>query len=278
MIIGLSGYIGAGKDTVAKMIQYHMLGRTDPDGYRNNSSRDYSGSGWHIKKFAYKLKQMVSLLTGIPVEDLEKQEVKSRELGPEWNWYDYAIHTGSYKSPGTPRDRTGERNRLSLGSYERASLEEKEYHDMQVHAMTVRELLQKLGTDAVRDKVHPNAWVNALMSEYTPRVSGRTVLVDFSNDGPVQEVTTPIYGEYPNWIISDCRFGNEAQAIKDRGGVVWRVDRDIIHQGEVPRSLHSSETSLDNWKFDYQIQNDGSLEELLSKVLEALKEDNLLKT
>ncbi len=33
-------------------------------------------------------------------------------------------------------------------------------------AMTVRELLQKLGTDAIRDNLHEDAWVNALISEY----------------------------------------------------------------------------------------------------------------
>ena len=30
---------------------------------------------------------------------------------------------------------------------------------------------------------------------------------------------------YPNWIITDVRFPNEADAIKGRGGIIIRVNR-----------------------------------------------------
>jgi hypothetical protein len=280
MIIGINGYIGSGKDTVALAIQYLMHGRElgfncpDSEGFPIWLKKNYplSENKWQIKKFAYKLKLMVSLLTGIQVEDLEKQEVKSRELGPEW-W--------------TFRNPTGKHG----GSEESFIVP---YHPDAVPILgegyiiktTVRDLLQKLGTDAVRDHVHPNAWVNALMSEYKGKVSARTVLVDFSKEGDdiVQEATPFIEGEFPNWIISDCRFPNEGQAIKDRGGVIWRINRP---QNELPIDTltgkklmdyprHSSETSLDNWPFDRVIENDGSLEDLLSKVKVALQEGGFL--
>jgi hypothetical protein len=32
--------------------------------------------------------------------------------------------------------------------------------------LTPRELLQIIGTDCIRDRVHPNAWVNALFADY----------------------------------------------------------------------------------------------------------------
>jgi len=32
---------------------------------------------------------------------------------------------------------------------------------------------------------------------------------------------------YPRWVISDCRFENEVKAIKDRGGIVIRVNRPL---------------------------------------------------
>lgn len=281
MIIGINGYIGSGKDTVAMMIQfiaYQNSRRWEPtdlsDFMTFHEQMKFHHSGWQVRKFAFKLKQMVSLLTGIPVEDLEKQEVKSRELGSEWNYHDYALCVGR-----PPEGRTGKRKYMTPDFYLQSSQEEREYHDMQPHAMTVRELLQKLGTDAVRDKVHPNAWVNALMADY--QSTGHISKIENKPKVPVANI--PIY---PKWIISDCRFPNEGQAIKDRGGVIWRINRpeasqpdmDLLSKKLYPPKRHSSETSLDNWNFDRVIDNSGTLEELLSKVLTILKEDNLLTT
>lgn len=106
--------------------------------------------------------------------------------------------------------------------------------------MTVREFLQKLGTDAVREGLHTNAWVNALMADYHEQE-----VVERLGDY-ISRVTPP-----SEWIITDCRFPNEAQAIKDKGGVIVRIDR----PGIAPVNAHPSETSLDNWDFDFKIAN-----------------------
>ncbi len=279
MIIGINGYIGAGKDTVATMIPY-IFGQYKTHGqlydkFDSNDSLGYqSYTGWKIRKFAYRLKQMASLLTGIPVEDLEKQEVKARELGPEWSiyWFKHKV-TGVYTMvPFDTKDIEGFKRRyVHIGG-----------DNLQCNPITVRDLLQKLGTDAVRDKLHPNAWVNALMADYQPMYSAgidpyKTV---------VTEKDISVTSKFPNWVISDCRFPNESQAIKDRGGVVWRINRPLPtiiprERGDIGGQYqtierHSSETSLDNWNFDRTIENDGSLEELLTKVLVALQEGGFL--
>jgi hypothetical protein len=101
--------------------------------------------------------------------------------------------------------------------------------------MTVREFLQKLGTDALRDGLHPNTWVNALMSEYKPEL---------------------------NWIITDCRFINEANAVKKENGIIVRINR----PGIVPVNNHSSETGLDGYEFDHVIENYGNFNDLVLKV------------
>ena len=41
------------------------------------------------------------------------------------------------------------------------------------------------------------------------------------------EISCNLCPEYPNWIITDCRFPNEAKAIKDRDGISIRVNRII---------------------------------------------------
>ena len=118
--------------------------------------------------------------------------------------------------------------------------------------MSVREFLQKLGAEGIRNGVHTNAWVNALFADFIPTVEDDKVVI-------------------PQWIITDCRFPNEAQAIKDNGGIVIRVERDtdVI-------SDHPSETALDDWNFDATIYNNRDLEALQDNVKELLKQYNLI--
>ena len=228
MIIGINGYSGTGKDTVGKLIQ---LAATDtiPEGYDvydivdNYPDHQWwleEKSGWEIKKWAGKLKTIASLLTGIQTEKFEDQEFKKTELGPEWNC----------NPPG------------KVGWVHR-------------QPMTVRDFLQKLGTEGLRTGLHENTWVNALMADYEG-------LYDLDTDR-----TT-----YPNWIITDTRFPNEAQAIKDSGGIVIRIDR----PGYTAVNAHPSETALDNWKFDHKIMNGSDLTSLLFSVGNLLRKENLI--
>ena len=78
---------------------------------------------------------------------------------------------------------------------------------------------------------------------------------------------------YPNWIITDVRFPNEAQAIKEREGLIIRVVRNSVAADKV--NLHPSETALDDYKVDQIITNDGTLEELLVKVKEFMIANNI---
>lgn len=177
---------------------------------------------WTVKKWAGKLKAIASILTGLPVHLFEDGEAKNTYLGSEWS--------------------TIQHNALnSITPFENIDF---------VHMMSIRELLQKLGTDAIRDGLHPNAWVNALMSDYkSQKFSG--YIGDTRQDMDASK-----------WIITDTRFPNEAKAIKDRGGFVIRVDR----PGLEPINSHPSETALDKWDFDYRIDNSGTIEDLNVKV------------
>jgi hypothetical protein len=235
MIIGINGYAGSGKDTIGKLIQIatciDLPEGLDLEEMINNSDHSWwieDGSGWEIKKWAGKLKTVASLLTGIPLDKFEDQEFKKTNLGPEW----------SYLGPSCD----GGKTRFST-----ADLVEKQ--------ITVRDFLQRLGTDACRDGLHENTWVNALMADYEG-------LYDLDTDR-----TT-----WPNWIITDTRFPNEAQAIKNAGGIVIRVDR----PGYKPINDHPSETGLDNWDFDHKIMNGSDLTSLLFSVGNILRKENLL--
>lgn len=241
-----------GKDTIGTIIQYLTRDKNTPgtigltlNEFLTNRSYDYS-TKWEIKKFAYKLKQIASILTGIPQEKFEDQEFKKTFLGEEWSSF--------------PKSKAE-----NLEDYK------KEFEDALIWGkskLSVREFLQKLGTDAIRDGLHPNTWVNALMSEYKE--------VDTANYDIRENSFVFPYIQMPNWIITDVRFPNEAKAIKEREGIIIRVNRlfstyeeeDIGKVDYIPfkHERHSSETSLDDWNFDYIIENNGTIEELIGKV------------
>ena len=231
MIIGLSGRMGSGKDTVGKIIQYLLcrnVGDVSIEDVLSCNDHDWwleEQSNSEIKKFAGKLKAVGSLLTGIPIEKFEDQEFKKTDLPNEWVYVEngYAARN-----------------------------------------MTVRDFLQKLGTEAMRDGLHTNVWVNALFADYrnfhTDKFSVR------------QGINKP---EYPNWIITDMRFPNEMEAVVERQGITIRVTRPV-EKSKTTARLHPSETALDKAMFDYEIVNSGSIENLVDMVREILTRESIL--
>ena len=71
-------------------------------------------------------------------------------------------------------------------------------------------------------------------------------------------------------VVTDCRFPNEVDVLKRNGFKVIRVHR--INRPATGRDdNHISETALDYYDFDYNIYNNGTVEELYEQVKEALK-------
>lgn len=190
MIIGITGKIGSGKDTVATIVKGL-----------------YPEMEWQIKGFADKLRQVASLFTGIPAEDMKRQEVKEQGVR-EFN-------------------------------------------------MTLRQLLQKLGTGAIRNNLHQNAWVNALMVDYVD-------ILKYVSHLPGQPHRHGYEISTPNWLVTDTRFLNELNAITDKGGICIRVVRP---DNPYPSSNHISETALDGVEL-LTIINDGNIDQLRNRVQE----------
>lgn len=300
MIIGISGKIGSGKDTVGKIIQYLTIEHLRDDSikfYLEDLSRDQAGlyrkSNWEIKKMAGKLKTIVSLLTGCSVEDLESQEFKNKELGEEWNWFLGLTTTdGISKIRLTPTEEA--KKTLPFPN--------------RIKSYTYREMLQRIGTEAMRNKIHENVWVNALFADYKEdygyeytvepimtkeqkeKVIEAREIIKGQLDGNFQLKISkdyfpkPYNKGLPNWIITDVRFPNEAKAIEERNGILIRVNRTwrfehglkVVHNLTPLANQHSSETSLDNWKFKYQINNDGNIEQLIEMVKEILIKEQII--
>lgn len=185
-------------------------------------------------------------MTGVTVEMFEDQEFKKKTMDKMW-WY--------------WSDSENVFNRIPYTSS--TKILEKFDGDLILYKPTYREFLQELGTDAMRDNLHENVWVNALFADY------KAIITE-----PAKFGGTAI-GEYPNWCITDMRFPNEMEAIKERKGITIKVVRPQIETAEF-KSLHQSETALDDAKFDYEITNDGSIEDLIKNVELVLTAEGIL--
>ena len=272
MLIGISGKLGSGKDTVGKIIQYLTHCKNDNTSYEEWCSlKNYNMCNWQIKKFANKLKDIVCLLIGCTREQLEDVDFKNKELGEEWN--KYRVYNFKDKKPyiyfnteAEVFEYLAQFNQKDRWKYEKTLIK-----------LTPRLLLQLLGTECGRDIIHPNIWVNALMSEYK-----------YLGDKTGEIITCNIKTDFPNWIITDMRFPNELKAVKDRRGITIRVNRlfvtEVIGENKVSwipiptvdYIPHESETALDNAEFDYTIINDSSIEDLIEKVKEILIKEKII--
>lgn len=115
--------------------------------------------------------------------------------------------------------------------------------DDPIFGAEVRRTLQRMGTEAGRNVLGENVWVDAL-------------------------VNTMENGK--RYVIPDTRFPNEALAITERmAGEVWRVNR----PGFTPTNSHPSETTLDGWQFSVNLNNDGTLDDLRINVHYLIEQD-----
>lgn len=253
-LIGISGKIGHGKDLIGEIIQYlscydQLEPRHQPfENFRTAPNMNRIMSGWEVKKFADKLKDITCMLLGCTREQLEDREFKGSILGDEWTKYGIAreFSTRVIDVQGTIEEAEERLSHWGKGC------------KVQKMEMTPRLFMQLLGTEAGREILHPNIWVNALFADYTCIHCGQTPCSEGHNS--VKGGTT----KFPKWIITDVRFPNEAKAVIDHGGILIRVERPSIR---VEGKEHASETGLDDYKhFDYTIINNGTIEDLIEKV------------
>jgi len=272
MLIGVSGLIGSGKDATAKCIQaldcwYNQYGNkmVEFENYTDIqfckdvledkvfSGCDVIHTSWSIKKYATKLKQVASILLDCNVEDFERIEFKNSLLPREW------------QVEGEP-------------------------------PRTYRHLLQTIGTNCIRNHYNEKAWILSMFNTYKrtliPYPEGEynvecEICGEREQDVDKRMILCRkcyVERQYPDWVISDARYFNEIDAIKERGGYMIRVDRgQDAYQNHNPLSagLTANHTSELEWQqfngWDYVIDNNGTLEDLIMKVKNIMVELELIK-
>ena len=104
--------------------------------------------------------------------------------------------------------------------------------------MTNREFLQYFGTEVGRN-IDKDLWIKALMYSYGQDKESR-------------------------WIVPDVRFPNEADAIRNAGGVLWKIERDGSGAGN-----HISEKLIDDIKVDLVIDNNLDMKYYIKAIIMA---------
>lgn len=202
ILLGLTGYKGSGKDTVAAYL-----------------IKEY---GYERRAFADKLKQSAAALFGINPAEFET---------------------------------------LKNDENARVRIETLDGGEVKVLAgMSVREFLQRYGTESHRDIFGINFWVDQVL---------------------------PVGGYYADRdiVITDVRFVGEALRFNQLRGYVIRVNREIHAEdcdmdedctcGIVDR--HSSESGQLLIEADYELDNSGSIKDIPEKVDRMLKELRMRK-
>jgi len=108
-----------------------------------------------------------------------------------------------------------------------------------------RNLLIGIG-NKLRD-VRPTVWADFTLKQ----------IEEYAKTNPPARICT----------ITDLRYQNEAKLIQQAGGFIVRVQRPV---GALQLE-HISETELDDYKYDYTIINNGTLEELYARSDEVLQ-------
>lgn len=104
----------------------------------------------------------------------------------------------------------------------------------------MREFLQRFGTEFGRNMVDKDFWVNLALKDLDPN------------------------GKY---VITDCRFINEAHRIRALGGRIFLIERPSLNYDA---DFHISESGIPEWMVTDKIVNDGNKDDLKVKIEKCL--------
>lgn len=117
-----------------------------------------------------------------------------------------------------------------------------------------RELLQTLGTEWGREHVAADLWL---------RVAARRI---------DRIKASPPCLHVAGIVVSDIRFENEADWLREHGGQVWHIKRQTGNQLDSQAAAHSSEQHIPAKAGEPRIYNFGTLEQLYDQVTEIITE------
>lgn len=191
-IVGIKGFKGSGKDTVASMISYILhdsIMKATYDTWLLYHKNDFIENDEIIIHFADKLKDDIAGFCNIERKLLDKQEIKE-------NYY-YNFKTGIVSTNIKDADYVIN-NALEFDNLSTLLLLNTNV------SIKIRVLLQYYGTNVIRNHFWHKAFINYTINK-----------------------AFDIRNKLGQCIIADARFDNECNVIKVCGGKIIRVDRRV---------------------------------------------------
>lgn len=205
-IVGIKGFKGSGKDTVASMISYILhdgIMKASYDTWLLYHKNDFIENDEIIIHFADKLKDDISEFCGIDRKLLDRQEIKE-------NYY-YNFKTGivstNIKDIDCVINTVLEYDNLSTLLLLNNNV-----------SIKIRVLLQYYGTNVIRNHFWHEAFIRYTMNK----------AFDIKNSKG-------------QCIIADARFEDECMAIKYYGGKIIRVDRRVNNDNHESEQIKISQ-------------------------------------
>lgn len=124
-------------------------------------------------------------------------------------------------------------------SHDDVYTQEGKMRENRMWGMTNRAILQKVGTEAMRNGFDKDVWV---------KIAGIRI--------------RRMLAEGKKVIVTDCRFGNECQLIEELGGIVVEVDRDVESTLSESERQHASEQPVDRKYIAFSVDNNGDVSRL----------------
>lgn len=125
-----------------------------------------------------------------------------------------------------------------------------------------RYLAQTLGTEWGRETVDANIWLKIAQHKFS-KVSGNATMTGGRIVGM-------------GMIIPDVRFDNEAQWIKNAGGLLLQIERPSME--EISENSHASEAGIDPALIDAVVVNDGPPSKMIMEARRHLWESSGLSS
>lgn len=205
-IVGIKGFKGSGKDTVASMISYILhdgIMKANYDTWLLYHKNDFIENDEIIIHFADKLKDDISEFCGIDRKLLDRQEIKE-------NYY-YNFKTGIVSTNIKDIDYVIN----TVLEYDNLSTLLLLNNNVSIK---IRALLQYYGTNVIRNHFWHNAFVNYTINK-----------------------AFDIRNKLGQCIIADARFDNECNVIKVCGGKIIRVDRRVNNDNHESEQIKISQ-------------------------------------
>jgi hypothetical protein len=149
--------------------------------------------------------------------------------------------------------------------------------DCKVYAPDIGDALRELGFK-IEEMANVSGNLFDVYEEYIERFTGTGFIAKISPRVAYQLLGTEfgrMYDEkfwinqidisFPNTVITDVRFDNEAKFIKDNGGKIILIENPFVEENDT--SKHASEAGVDRRYIDAVIVNDDSLNEFKYKTM-----------